>query len=49
MSDFEKIEQQDRSTFENINKALLVGVHMSGGEVSSCREYLKELIDNISK
>lgn len=43
MSDFEKIEQQDRSTFENINKALLVGVHMSGGDISSCREYLKEL------
>ncbi|MCH9617071.1 MAG: GTPase HflX [Chlamydiia bacterium] len=43
MSDIEKIEQQDRATFESIKKALLVGVHMSGGESELCREHLKEL------
>ena len=43
MSDFEKIEQQERATFENIGKALLVGVHMSGSETDTCRDHIKEL------
>ena len=43
MSDFEKIEQQERATFENIDRALLVGVHMSGFNTDTCREHLKEL------
>jgi len=43
MSDFENIEQQQRSTFENLNKALLVGVHFSGKDIQECQEHLKEL------
>ena len=43
MSDFEKIEQQERATFENIGKALLVGVHFSGAETDTCRDHVKEL------
>ncbi|MCH9811575.1 GTPase HflX [bacterium] len=45
MSDFEKIEQQERSTFENIKKALLVGVHFSGCPTDSCRDHVKELAE----
>lgn len=43
MSDFEKIEQQERATFEHIGKALLVGVHFSGVATDTCRDQLKEL------
>lgn len=43
MSDFEKIEQQNRASFENVGKALLVGVHFSGRDTEDCRDHLNEL------
>ena len=45
MSDIEKVEQQSRSTFENINKALLVGVYKSGVKNSDCEDHLEELAE----
>lgn len=43
MSDFEKIEQQDRASFANVKKALLVGVYFSGRDTQECKEHLEEL------
>ncbi len=41
MSEFKK--EGEKVTFENLGKALLVGVHFSGRDVEECREHLKEL------
>lgn len=43
MSDFEKIEQQERASFENVKKALLVGVFQSGHSNNECEDHLNEL------
>ncbi len=43
MSEIEKNLQHEKSMFENLGKALLVGVHFSGRDVEECREHLKEL------
>ncbi|MCH9621527.1 MAG: GTPase HflX [Chlamydiia bacterium] len=45
MSDFEKIEQQERASFENVKKALLVGVYISGRSVNECEDHLAELAE----
>jgi GTP-binding protein HflX len=45
MSDIEKIEQQERKTFENIGKALLVGVFFSGRDREECEDHLSELAE----
>ena len=45
MSDIDKIEQQERGTFETIQKALLVGVHYSGRDRGECEDHLSELAE----
>jgi GTPase len=43
MSDFESIEQQDRATFKDIKRALLVGVYQSGRGLNECEDHVAEL------
>jgi len=43
MSDFEKIEQQERASFKDVKKALLVGVYLSGRSTEECEDHLAEL------
>ena len=43
MSDFESIQQQDRASFKNIKRALLVGVYQSGRGLNECEDHVAEL------